>query len=90
MPKTIDPEALAVLDAWADKVAVREPDIAAGLAAYAACLAADRRLAKHDREFAAAQAEAIWRALRRAKANTLATSLAKTCLNTNDGLTIDG
>ena len=65
MPKTIEQGAQAVVDAWADRIAAMGPDVAAGIATCAACLAADRQLAKHDRKFAAAQADAIWRALRR-------------------------
>jgi hypothetical protein len=65
MKRPNDPEAQAALDAWADKIAALEPDVAAGVAAYAGRLASDRRLAKDDRRFAAAQADAIRRALRR-------------------------
>lgn len=63
----------AALDAWADSVAALEPDLAAGVASYANRLAADPRLAKADRDFAKAQAEAIRRALRRAKTRPTAT-----------------
>lgn len=66
--KPIDPEAQLALDTWADKIAALEADVAASVVAYAGRLADDRRLAKDDRRFAAAQADAIKRALRRAKA----------------------
>lgn len=73
MKRAIDPEAQAALDAWADKIAALEADVAAGVAAYAGRLASDRRLSADDRQFAAAQADAIRRALRRAKAKAPAT-----------------
>ena len=68
MNQQTDPEAPASLDAWADKIAALEPDVAAGVARYAARLAADRRLGKADRDLATAQADAVRRAVRRAKA----------------------
>ena len=61
-------ETLAALDAWADQIAGLEGDVAAGVAAYSKRLAADRRLSADDRKFAAAQADAIRRALRRIRA----------------------
>ena len=73
MTKPVDTEAQVALDAWADKIADLEAEVAAGVAAYAAGLAADRRLAADDRRFAAAQADAIWRALRRARTKAPAT-----------------
>lgn len=56
------------LDDWADRIAALEPAVSAGMASYAKRLAGDKRLAKADRQFAAAQADAIRRAIRRAKA----------------------
>jgi hypothetical protein len=43
MKRAIDPEAQAALDAWADKIAALEPDVAAGVAAYAGRLATQPR-----------------------------------------------
>jgi hypothetical protein len=57
------------LDDWADQIAALEPEVSAGLASYAKRLAGDKRLAKADRLFATAQADAIRRAIRRAKAD---------------------
>lgn len=74
-PNNLDTQ--AALDAWADKIAALESDVAAGVAAYAGRLAADRRLTKDDRQFAAAQADAIRRALRRAKAKAPAKLASK-------------
>jgi hypothetical protein len=59
------------LDEWAERIAALEPDVAAGVASYAKRLAGDTRLAKADRQFAAAQADAIRRAIRRAKAGKI-------------------
>ncbi|HUY36723.1 MAG TPA: hypothetical protein VMV69_28575 [Pirellulales bacterium] len=56
------------LDEWADKIAALEPDVPAAVARYALRLASDRRLPKDDRDFAKAQADAVRRAVRRAKA----------------------
>lgn len=67
MAKSTDPEARAELDEWAAKVAALESDVARGVIAYAARLAADRRLSADDRRFAKSQADAVRRALRRAK-----------------------
>lgn len=69
MTKPIDRETKAALNGWADKIAALEPEVAAGVAAYAGRLAADRRLSADDRQFAAAQADAVRRAVRRAKSN---------------------
>lgn len=77
MKKTTDLDTQAALDAWADKIAALESDVAAGVAAYAGRLAADRRLTKDDRQFAAAQADAIRRAVRRAKAKAPAKLASK-------------
>ncbi len=77
MKKKTDPEALAALDAWADKIAALEPDVAAGVAAWATTLATDRRLSKVDRDFAQAQLDAVRRALRRAKGKPPATAKGK-------------
>ena len=63
-----DSETGKALDEWADRIAALEADVAAGVASYAKGLAGDKRLAKADRQFAAAQADAIRRAVRRAKA----------------------
>jgi hypothetical protein len=68
MSKNKRPKALAALDAWAEQIAGLEADVAAGVAAYSKRLAADRRLSAEDRKFAAAQADAIRRALRRIRA----------------------
>lgn len=57
---------------WADRIVALEPDVSAGVAAYALRMAADRRLPAADRQFAKSQAEAIRRALRRAKAKAKA------------------
>lgn len=56
------------LDDWADRIAALEPEVSAGMASYAKRLAGDKRLAKADRQFATAQADALRRAIRRAKA----------------------
>jgi len=77
MKERTDPEAQAALDAWADKIAALEPDVAAGVARYAARLAADRRLGKADRDLATAQVDAIRRAVRRAKGKAAATAKGK-------------
>ncbi|HUY37172.1 MAG TPA: hypothetical protein VMV69_30965 [Pirellulales bacterium] len=74
MKKKTDPEAQAALDAWADKIAALEPDIAAEVARVATRLAADRRIPKVDRDFAQAQVDAVRRALRRAKGKPPATA----------------
>ncbi len=63
-----DSETGKALDEWADRIAALEADVAAGVASYAKRLAGDKRLGKPDRQFAAAQADAIRRAVRRAKA----------------------
>ncbi len=78
MKRPTDLEAQAALDAWADSIAALEPDVAAGVAAYAGRLASDRRLSADDRHFAAEQANAIRRALRRAKGKTKAPATKKT------------
>ncbi len=62
------PDTTEALDDWADRIASLEPTVAAGVAEYAKRLAADRRLSKPDRQFAEAQADAVRRAIRRAKA----------------------
>jgi hypothetical protein len=54
------------LDAWADQIV--EADSTAAVVAHAKRLAADRRLAKADRQFAHTQIDAVRRAIRRAKA----------------------
>ena len=77
MSKRNAPEAVAALDAWAEQIAALEADVAAGVAAYSKRLAADRRLSADDREFAAAQADAIRRALRRSKAKERAPASGK-------------
>lgn len=55
------------LDQWAKQIATLEPEVAAGVVKYAKRLAADRRLAKGDRDFALAQAKAVAQAIRRAR-----------------------
>ena len=65
--RKMDDESQQALDPWADQIAALEPEVRNGILARALRMAASRRLRKADREFAQAQAEAIGRALMRAK-----------------------
>ena len=55
------------LDDWADKIAALEPELVNGIQSLAKRLASDKRLRQADRDFAQSQADAIRRAVRRAR-----------------------
>jgi hypothetical protein len=57
-------ESKTAFDDWAERIVSLEPDLRAGIVAYATRLAADRRVPKSDRDFAKAQADAIERAIK--------------------------
>lgn len=69
-------ESKAVMDEWADKIAALEADVSRGVMALALRMASDRRLSADDRRFAQSQADAVRRALRRAKAKASKTAKA--------------
>jgi hypothetical protein len=55
------------LDVWAAKIAALEPDVARGVIKYAQGIAGNVRVPKADREVAQAQADAVKRAIAKAK-----------------------
>lgn len=69
-------ESRAAMDEWADKIAALEADVSRGVMALASRMASDRRLSVDDRRFAKSQADAVRRALRRAKAKASYTAKA--------------
>lgn len=69
-------ESRAAMDEWADKIAALEADVSRGVMAWASRMASDRRLSVDDRRFAKSQADAVRRALRRAKAKARKTAKA--------------
>ncbi len=61
------PEPGEPLDVWAAKIAHLEPDVASGVIEYAQRIAQSARVPKADRDIAQAQAEAVKRAIAKAK-----------------------
>ena len=61
------PEPGESLDVWATKIAALEADVARGVINHAQGIAGDRCVPKADRNFAQAQAEAVKRAMAKAK-----------------------
>ena len=61
------PEPGEPLGVWAAKIADLEPDLARGVIEYALGIACNRRVPKADRDFAHAQADAVKRAIAKAK-----------------------
>ena len=62
-----EPEPGEPLDLWAAKIAALEPDVARGVVEYAQRIADNARVPKADRDLAQAQADAVKRAVAKAK-----------------------